>query len=326
MEGYSIHFEEGIDSETKKIAEEYWEIENGEFVNTVSYFFDRYSLNQNQLSKLIKANSHCKVQEICADCSETFDRFVPTKGYFKFKYPVTCPSCNERIEQDRIESKKRYLEEQKIELEKIELESKEKFEKAIADEKWLELNDFELNILRAILKNNNLKSVFRNVFKDDLSDKYIWSVITKLDKLGLIQTRRNDRNYLDAIEIDPRLIHHLQEPTKAKSNKTPDYLSFSLSKKLNKTEAKQPDYGGTFILPTDIILKANETYVYGGWILSDGSINLKFTPAKDIHVVEQTTLENEPQTVRDIIEGMFNNMRKDKDEDEEEECEFVGVR
>jgi hypothetical protein len=39
MEGYSIHFEEGIDSETKKIAEEYWEIENGEFVNTVSYFF-----------------------------------------------------------------------------------------------------------------------------------------------------------------------------------------------------------------------------------------------------------------------------------------------
>ncbi len=313
MEGYSIHFEEGIDSETKKIAEEYWEIENGEFVNTVSYFFDRYSLNQNQLSKLIKANSHCKVQEICADCSETFDRFVPTKGYFKFKYPVTCPTCKEKIEQDRIESKKRYLEEQKIEQEKIEQESKEKFDKAIADEKWLELNDYELSTLKTILRNNNLNSVFKNVFKDDLTDKYIWGVLNKLNKLGLIQLVRNN-NYVNAIEVDPMLLHHIEKSVKITSTNTPDYLSFSLSKKRNKSEVKQPDYGGTFILPTDIILKANETYVYGGWILSDGSINLRFTPAKDVHVVEQTTFENAPQKVRYIIEGMFNNLRTDKNE------------
>jgi uncharacterized Zn finger protein (UPF0148 family) len=292
----------------------------------VSYFFDRYSLNQNQLSKLIKANSHCKVQEICADCSETFDRFVPTKGYFKFNYPVICPTCNEKIEQEQIERKKRYDEELRIEQEKIEQESKEKFEKAIADEKWLELNDYELSTLRTILRNNNLTSVFKNVFKDDLSDKYIWSVITKLDKLGLIQTRRNNRNYLDAIEVDPRMLHHLKDPTKGDKVNMPDYFGFSLSKKLNKTTPNQPDYGGTFILPTDIILRANETYVYGGWILSDGSINLKFTPAKDIHVVEQTTFENEPQKVRDIIEGMFNHLRKDKNEDEEEEGEFVVIR
>ena len=70
---------------------------------------------------MIKENSHCIVQEKCAECAEIFDRLVSTKGYFKNNYPVICPQCKEKVETERIERKKRYIEEQRIEFEKFEL-------------------------------------------------------------------------------------------------------------------------------------------------------------------------------------------------------------
>ena len=104
------------------------------------------------------------------------------------------------------------------------------------------------------------------------------------------------------IEFDENIVKFITKPTSSQSE---DSLSFSLAKKEHKTKPKQPDYSGTFTLPTDIILKAGVKYIYGGWIQTDLSINLKFTPLANIVSVQQTDIENEPKLAKDILSEMY---------------------
>lgn len=129
--------------------------------------------------------------------------------------------------------------------------------------------------------------------------------IKKLEKKGLIFIERSGSNIIK-FDYDKSLIYHIKQDI---STNIIDYLSFSLSKRANeKTNPKQPDYSGTFTLPCDVVLKANEKYLYGGWLLTDGSINLKFTPIKDIKKVEQAKIEDESSSYDDGINEMFNSL------------------
>ena len=105
--------------------------------------------------------------------------------------------------------------------------------------------------------------------------------------------------------------NHIKRPASLKSV---DCLSFSLARKEGKREVKQPDYSGTFTLPTDIILKAGVKYVYGGWSQTDNSINLKFTPASQLKTVRQTTLDSEPEHTKDILSRMYTGLSPEDDE------------
>lgn len=312
MKRYHIHIEPQVDETIKHIIEDYWQIENGEFVNTVVSLTKKHALKDYQITKLIKGNSHCIVCEKCFKCDDYIDRQIETRGRFNiYRYPpLLCQKCKEESGRIEFQKMQQFLRQNQIEEDKLEKEKKDKFSKAISSKKWLDLNKFELETLGKIIKNKDLDSIKKNVFNGDFFDKYIWNAVNRLERTGLIHIVRGSAKKVLAFEFDQTLEKYIALPTQTD---VADYLSFSLAVNSFKTAIKQPHYSGTFTLPSDVILKANEKYLYGGWVQTDGSINLKFTPIKDIKKTEQTTIENEPQIVSEIIGNMFDYLKKDEE-------------
>lgn len=312
MTNYHIHIDNQIEETNKEIVIDYWTIENDDFVFSMDKLKGKYSLTQNNIVKIIKKYSYCLVYEICSVCENKFDRKVETKGNFKSKNnAIRCVKCeNEYLEEQAKDLKVKNEEHRKF-LEQLENEKEQKFELAIKNKRWLDLDDYQLEVLKKILQSENLRDIKRTVFNGDFYNKFVWSAVNKLDKLGLIIIERGWNNQVENIVYSEDLIRYLNTPFKSK---IVDYLSFSLSKKDNKTTARQPDYSGTFTLPTDVVLKSGVKYIYGGWIQTDNSINLKFTPISDIESVKQTKTEEEPKIISDIISDFFNVMKMNEED------------
>ena len=75
-----------------------------------------------------------------------------------------------------------------------------------------------------------------------------------------------------------------------------------LSNVIDKKYANSPDYNGIFTLNQQVNFKEGIEYIYSGWIISDGSINLKILPKNDlIKKVEYKSIESEPEHISTII-------------------------
>lgn len=315
MTNYTIQINPDVDSKTHEIIKDYWYIEKNKFPNTTAILFAKYSLTQNEVTKLVQDHSKCIVTQKCSNCENDFQREVRVKSDFKRAYrgkPI-CAKCEEESERIRREQQEEYIRKWEQYRKEKEEEMKAKFERAITYKTWLELNDFELTTLKGIVENKSLSTIKLNVFKGNFYDKSVWGAVNRLERLGLVHVVRNGRG-VEAFKFDERLESHIYGNFIVKA-KAPHYLSFSLMKNLNKKEARQPDYHGTFTLPTEIILKANEKYLSGAWIQTDGSITLKFTPAKDVVSSKQTRVEDEPKIIGEIIEDMYDHLGGDENKE-----------
>ena len=293
MHRYTVQINQEVDNITKELINDYWLFNNNEFEYSLNQLADKYNLTVSKITKLIKDNSTCTVSIDCTNCNKTFPRIVDTKGFFKVSKhsSILCSECQEKqdilIQEKKQEDFYKYLEEKIINEEK----KNEKFLKAIQTKQWLKLNPVEKDILIKIIESNGVKNAIRKtVFNSNFYDKSIWTIINRLERKGLIFVERNNDNSVICFDFHKSLIDYISNDIPVK---TTNSLSFSLSKKAYKNRPKQPDYAGTFTLPYDVLLKAHEAYLYGGWILSDGSINLKFTPVKDVNKVKQTEIEDE---------------------------------
>ena len=129
MKRYHIHIEPQVDETVKHIIEDYWQIENGEFVNTVVSLTKKHALKDYQITKLIKGNSHCIVSEKCFKCDYYIERQIETRGRFNiYRYaPLLCQKCKEKSERIEFEKMQQFLRQNQIEEDKLEKEKKDKF-------------------------------------------------------------------------------------------------------------------------------------------------------------------------------------------------------
>lgn len=91
-------------------------------------------------------------------------------------------------------------------------------------------------------------------------------MVNKLERLNLICTERDLNDRIINFDFDLRLKDKINN-----SNLSEDQsiLGFSLERKINRTNEMQRNYCGILILKEDVILKAGEVYLYGGWIQND---------------------------------------------------------
>lgn len=301
MKNHRINIADEIDETTKMLLEDYWHIDNGKFSNRAKDILVKYGLTQATMNKLVKENSYCDILlEKCIDCG--IDRKVQIYSQSAFNSPDyeisgRCGDCTEKFKRKR----------DKEEMWRIAREKSLKMSNAINQKIWLTLSEFELEILKKIIVSYDTNEAFSYVFDGNIRNKFIWRAVNKIEKLGLINVERTNGGKSLEFQYDPRLKNEIKGNFE---KKTVTYLSFSLSKKTNKITSRQPNYSGTFTLRNDILLKAGEKYLYGGWIQTDESINLKFTPLKDIDPgADQTEIENEPKLVGNIIKDLFDDLK-----------------
>lgn len=315
MKDYKIHIDEGLEIKTKKILNDYWLIQNNNFLYKATEITKMHDITQGDLTKLVKKNSYCEVLHgNCRECNEVMREKTTSKSEYISSIrdkSHTCSQCRAKF--------RRMIAKHEIdESEKKRKKSLLNFENAVIEKKWIGLSKDELEILYNLIENKTKSKIYANVFEGKYSDKRVWNYVNKFQNLGLINVIRNGFSVVE-FEFDDRIneairnLLHIKSGANIDDEPVLDYLSFSLIKKENKETIRQPDYGGTFILQRDVILRANVKYIYGGWIQIDGSINLKFTPSSNLQTnkVIQKNIETEPELVGEIIKSMFNDMRND---------------
>ncbi|MCL9806796.1 hypothetical protein NAT51_14775 [Flavobacterium amniphilum] len=302
-----LNISEDIDAISREILDKYWLNENGEFIHKVNNLSKEYNLTSFKITELAKNHSSYFKSKICERCRIEYFEKIETRGKLKGDFwNVLCENCEQiqKEEQKKINDEKQNQINNRLSI----------FNKSFYEKNWEKLNQNEFEIYEKIIANKTLKNIKQNIFKNDFYCQSTWSVFNKLEQLNLIIIERDSYKTVLNIYFDERVENIISRNNRIENiiprNSTieiKDTLSFSLSKKLNKTKQNQPDYSGTFILKNDVVLKAGVKYLYGGWSQTDDSINLKFTPLGSIpYKPIQSEIENEPKLVEDILKDFFN--------------------
>lgn len=314
MKAHQVHIKDNIDTATKNLIADYWKIIDGKFVFKTNELSQKYNIKIHEITKIVMINSHVTVARNCNECGDLIIKEFKNRSSIAFfltqnkrSREVSCQKCEDEKRRILNEIYKKQEEERKLIIEQEKLAKEERFQEIIKKQEWEKLNSFEYSILQKIIEFQNLNKIKKEVFNGNYQDKFVWAAINKLEKVGFIHVERKGwGNSITSITSDPRLKIYIKKPNLLKKV---DYLAFSLAKKDNKTHIKQPDYSGTFVLQTDVVLKAGVKYIYGGWIQTDNSINLKFTPLEEINIVKQSTVDEEPKIVGEIIREMLDDIQ-----------------
>ncbi|AOW08939.1 hypothetical protein [Flavobacterium gilvum] len=320
MKDYEIHIDEDLDAKSKQMLNDYWLIQDGIFLNKVAGIIKMHGIKQGELNTLLEKHAHCEINHgNCCECDKEMKDKIFLRSDFNYTFKSKVNNCSECREEFRRKNEKEWKEHQNRQEEK----RKEKlafFDEVVNEKKWLELPKNELNILYKLIENKTMNKIFANVFNGNRGDKSMWRYVYKFESLGFFNAIRNGI-WVDKLEFDERINEAIKNLflNKADSDKDRepstalDELRFSLARKEYKQTINHPDYSGAFTLQRDVIFRAKEKYIYSGWIQTDGSINLRFTPVSNLQSsnVIQENIKNEPQLVGEIVKNMFNEIRND---------------
>ena len=318
METYKIEIADDVNEDYSEIINEYWEPGEKEFKNKPKQICTKHNITLGELNRIVKDFSKCEITHgYCTDCGQAMISTVYSQTSFlesRRKTLERCSDCSQTFFKNIQEELERQREEKKLDLEK-------KFELAVHERRWNDLTDEELDILKKIVHYKEKKLIGQEVFNGDWFDNSIWNKIKRIKRLGLIEIERN--------EYDGSIIRFLfpQDLEQEFGNNNfvdteLDFLGFSLAKNINKSNVRQPDYSGTFVLKRPVKIDAAVKYIYGGWLNTDGSINLKIQPISSlVQKVKNRDTSGEPTHVKNLIVNLFNSLPPGEHPNEEESQE-----
>lgn len=303
MKEYRINYSEETPDEYKEIIQMYWQIEEGEFKFSPSYLKGKNNIKQSELSTIIGNNSWVDMfMGQCIDCQkDQFERITSQTG-FKLglkKDFRRCSKCN-KIYWDEVDKEwnraREYEQQQNIDkLYNVEIFDKVK-----------KLSENELKVLKSIVELNDRNRIFAIVFREDYENT--WRTINMLEKLSLICVIRNSKGNVEKFEFNDELVTLLNdnEPMVEEGQIKQEVGTYNFNIPPNKfrKKANSPDYSKEFTLPVDVTFEKGVEYLVGAWVLTDGSINIKFTP-KDQVFVSKDKILNEKEVDQMSIDPFY---------------------
>ncbi len=294
MNKYEISIFEDIATDNFETVNKYWEIEDGNFKNKPSGICLTYDLSQYQLNEIVVNNSVCIIYfGYCYDCEKEIRREVTSQTGFKSEMKSTHQRCK-RCEK---EYQRKIWKEWE---ESLELQEKVKKERVTNLENFDELNklsDVEKKTLREIVKLKERNLIFSKVFKFDYEGT--WSIVNKLEKRFLLYVERNNDGRVVDFHFDSDLEQFFSDDVSDVNQNVNDISfldSYTFNIPLVQSDfqtAKSPKYSKGFKLPVDVVFEKNTEYLVGCWTLTDGSLNITFTPKNKIFRSNDFILSNE---------------------------------
>lgn len=289
---------ETADDRTKEIASFYWAINDGKFQNKPTDILKKYNLSLKELRLVISGCSYiARVLHNCNDCGKERSDQVNSQSTFKY-VSVRCSDCSLKRSED--------MEQFYMDQDMLADTEQQNFDEVTNDPILKTLTESEYQILKLIVTHQIKSKIYSTAFQGDPYNKSVWKIVNKLERLNLIHVGRNINGGVVSFDFDPTLIYELDNYKNL--NKQSNKNSFLTTKNSRFEEIKHHDIG-TFPLNDGLNLIPGEVYLYRGSIVENGSIYLKFTPVDRIDKApSQTTIENEPKPISDIINSMFNRL------------------
>jgi hypothetical protein len=279
MDECKLIIETDLSEQEKALVKDYWEMNNGVFVNTPQTVATKYNIPVGKLQHVLK---HCAyylfTHAPCSECGN--DLSIKAHSHLRYHQTkkatmVSCQVCIDR----RWEGHNKANERGKA-------HKLDNHKTAIAELELKDLTPYEREVLRTIVDNNikNVSQLRKHVFGGTLKDKRKeWAAFLSLESKSLIIVERdkNKNNYVTSIEFDHSLKEALREQEdKTVSNGSNAGFGFVL----------QPDgdnhthnFQGTFTLTQDIVFKAGEACTYFGYLNADGSLSVRISPLDSLN-------------------------------------------
>jgi hypothetical protein len=186
---------------------------------------------------------------------------------------------------------------------------------------WNELDEEALSALRKIIQYKEKSIIYRELFKGNYNDTYIWNIVKKLQRKHLVIVHREGKNVIkfeflpvleELVPLHPKETI-IPERAKEKVIQELDTFSFSLKTNLNKSTSQQPDYTETFILDSDIKLKVGIKYICGGWKNTDGSITFRLRPFDyPAQKMKEEGINDVPPHIKEVMRKNMNDFNFDE--------------
>jgi len=178
----------------------YWALNNDvnflAFVNKPTELSEKYNLTKHQINQLIKEYSICHITESeCSICDRDLTRDLWSQTALKELIAQAKNRCNECQLKSLSKSSELITEyyNAKTAFESYDIETetrRDRFIDALFNQRWNELNFNELEALKGIVKYRDKGLIYRHVFDGDLNNQQLWSIVNKLEGMGLIDIER----------------------------------------------------------------------------------------------------------------------------------------
>ena len=322
MKEFSITIQPNIDEKLNQITNEYWLMNELEFINKPTELTEKYGFTLAELNKVIKEHTSCKIiHGICSDCNTSIEDTVFSQSRFKevirnkYRSSKICDTCNEKRLREYQEKTKQ---------EKLKEKAKMFFEfsEAIREERWKNLDDYELYILKGIVKHKTKSNIYQEIFKDNPYDHKIWAKIKKIQQTYLLFIERDDKTVvafhypkeLETIFAEKKEVGIAED--QIKTNAEQDIFRLTLFKNSKKLSDRHPDYSGSFISKKTITFEVNKKYDYAVWVNPEGYLSLQIKPFdKNYHNNEQLEFEREPEHIKTVLERLVKQLNSESKEE-----------
>jgi len=303
---FQIEYLNSPNVRTKQIIQKYWVYQTNKFPNKPKRIILEYNLTYRKLRDINTKFSVVTAIRNCLECNKIIEYTV--SSHYDFSSSVywnsICKSCRDEQHKER----------RKIEAKKVQLKEesrRKKLEAGIENRAWEEFTDKELRLILKIIDNPDTSTIG---FKKSLYNyKEGWTLLYKANEQCLLDvdlnTTGNEVLYFHfSKNLKPILEKLLYPKINSEEHHSVNWsrLSFKLKKNKNKFNKDSPTFGGTVEFKRDLFIKAGTECLYGVWPRSDDNMWIAITPLQEVIASKNTSLDNLPVHVRDVLKKLLN--------------------
>lgn len=204
MMHFSFHCKNTPSQREAEIIEKYWNLKEGDFVNTPLGIANEYEITVPQLRSLVREYSWVIVTYAqCMDCGKSMEATVYSQSAFKsFQNSKNilgrrCRACDSARNRKSPNFLYRFTSPVRV----------YNLEKAVDRKRWSELNDEELDVLKKIVKHKGRgkSHIDQEIFMGNPDDAAIWHIVQCLEQKQLIYVEKSVKWTVEGFDFSRRL-------------------------------------------------------------------------------------------------------------------------
>ncbi|MBB1194421.1 hypothetical protein DNC80_12190 [Flavobacterium sp. SOK18b] len=316
-----VFISENCSETEKEIIKYYWEFKENEILHYPKQVANTFGIGLTDLKKIIASYSELSFDFLCDHCTKyekqtinSITRYIEitkVKRQRNSHSGFKCVICKQ-------------LEEKKVIQEKKEAQKKlkQKFEQAIENKNWNNLNNFEREVLSTSLGINFIE--LGKKYWDQLGKESYIKLIRALEKIAnenlILLFRNGPNNYIYAYEHLSYLREFKDEikaPKKIKSSYVQtdvdtNELKFKLTINENQYHPDSPLHAGTVTFKERIVIEPGVEYIFGLWNRANENLYLTMTPLENLEKTPQTKrINSQPKSIRQVMIDYLNSLGAD---------------
>jgi hypothetical protein len=270
---YNIEFFNSPSQKNRQLIENYWKYEDYEFYNQPTFLAEKLSISIHELIKIIQSHSACVITfGNCVECGIEVTSKVFTQSQFRKalnQYTIFCKQHRDAF------FKQASVEQRRNGTKLFEL----KMQTAVDQEVWRFLDNEEFNFFQKLILIGNRDLIFKQLFAGDRKkDKQKWTILTKLEHLGLLRVKRNDSNAITRFTFHINLKNQFVSTKLSETHEIQDNLKGYLEKNRSPSSERQPTHSAKLTFDSSIFIEKNVEYLFSAWEGVNHSISIKLTP------------------------------------------------